>query len=240
MSKRLLTTVICMACALLAVADATDAQLREILHRAVCYIDDPYGGPGEVRYAIRLSGDNTNRVVSLMKQMIDEGNKWDGIKKFYISEIGKHGTPADLPFLYQRVATTNLCRSATEAILRIEGLTTNSVACIMSQLPNVKSNLWETMSARCLLLDEAKKHPSGDLAKTLLISNAVLYASRLTSYVNIFDKCLRDADPTYATSKRRLSVLRSVRALGANKWQTNFVERTIRELEAYPEANLPE
>ena len=110
----------------------------------------------------------------------------------------------------------------------------------MSQLPNVKSNLWETMSARCLLLDEAKKHPSGDLAKTLLISNAVLYASRLTSYVNIFDKCLRDADPTYATSKRRLSVLRSVRALGANKWQTNFVERTIRELEAYPEANLPE
>ena len=68
MSKRLLTTAICMACALLAVADATDAQLREILHRAVCYIDDPYGGPGEVRYAIRLSGDNTNRVVSLMKQ----------------------------------------------------------------------------------------------------------------------------------------------------------------------------
>ena len=64
MSKRLLTTVICMACALLAVADATDAQLREILHRAVCNIDDPHGGPGEVRYAIRLSGDNTNRVVS--------------------------------------------------------------------------------------------------------------------------------------------------------------------------------
>ena len=74
----------------------------------------------------------------------------------------------------------------------------------------------------------------------MTLSNSVVYASQLTSYVNVFDLCLMDADPTYATSKRRLSVLRSVRALGANKWQTNFVERTIRELEAYPEANLPE
>ncbi len=89
-----------------------------------------------------------------MKQLIVEGTEDVQTDKFYISEIGKYGTNSDLPFLYQRVATSNLCE--------------------------------------------------------------------------------------HATSKRRLAVLRPVRDLGVSEWETNFVAQTIRELEAYPEANLPE
>ena len=89
-----------------------------------------------------------------MKQLIVEGTEDVQTDKFYISEIGKYGTNSDLPFLYQRVATSNLCE--------------------------------------------------------------------------------------HATSKRRLAVLRSAQSLGVSDFQTNFVAQTIRELEAYPEANLPE
>ena len=233
-------SIICAACISSAVAEVSDAQLRGILDRAVSYIDDPNGGPSEVRYALRLSEGDTNRVVSLMKQLVAEGTCRDGAAVFYISQIGKHGTCADLPFLYQRIATTNLCRTATEAVLEIEGLTTNSVTQITAMLPSGNGDPWMPMSAFCRLLEASEKLSAGDSVKVLLVSNAVCYASQLTSYVEMFDDCLRHADLTYHASKRRLTVLRAVRDLGVNEWQTNFVTRAIRELVAYPEANLPE
>jgi len=230
-----------MPICLTAAAEIEDAQLRHILDRAIRYEDNPHASWGEVRYAIRCrASGNSNRVVSLMKQLISEGTEDAEATMFYLSEIGKHGTRTDLPFLYQRIATTNLCRTATEAVLEIEGLTTNSVALITSSLPSGPGDPWMPMSAYCRLLEASEKLSACDSAKLLTISNAICYASRLTSYVNVFDDCLIRADPTYRMSKRRLAALRSAHNLGVNEWQTNFVISAIRELVAYPEANLPE
>ena len=118
MNKCLLTIVASVMCASFARADVADTRLLEILERAVSFIDNPDGGPGEVQYAIELTGNDTNRVVSLMKQLVDEGTKRKGALRFYISEIGKYGTSSDLPFLYQGVASSNLCEDATMAVLR--------------------------------------------------------------------------------------------------------------------------
>ena len=103
----LLMACICAVSFYSSFASASDSQLLEILNRAVGFIDDPDGGPGEVRYAIEASGYDTNRVVSLMKQLIAEGARRTGSTRFYLLEIGKYGTSADLPFLYQKVSETN-------------------------------------------------------------------------------------------------------------------------------------
>ena len=61
--------------AVFARADVEDAELRHILERAVRYEDNPHAAMSEIRYAIQIAGGNTNRVVSLMKQMIVEGTE---------------------------------------------------------------------------------------------------------------------------------------------------------------------
>lgn len=221
-------------------ADVADARLLEILERAVSFIDNPDGGPGEVQYAIELTGNDTNRVVSLMKQLVDEGTKRKGALRFYISEIGKYGTSSDLPFLYQGVASSNLCEDATMAVLRIEGLTTNTLTQITTLLPAGRDCAWSVMCSHAWLLEYARKLPDGSPLRALTVSNAVQHAFHETAYPSSFDKSLRLTDPTYTMSKRRLGALRSVQSLGVGAFQTNFVAQTIRELEAYPEANLPE
>lgn len=225
-----------------AFANVTDIKLREILGRAVGYIDDPDGGPGEVCYAIRFAENDTNRVVSLMKQLVAEGAARVGITRFYLSEIGKYGTSSDLPFLYQRVSETNLCETATKAILKIEGLTTNSLMRFTTLIPDELPGVWNPwpVHAWCRLLEASKKFPADSEIRALTMSNAVQYATRQRESVELFDGCLKHADPTYRMSKRRLAVLRSVRDLGVNEYQTNYVTNAINELVAYPEANLPE
>ena len=220
-------------------ADVSDAQLRGIFDRACRYIDDPDGPSGEIRYAIQQTGGDTNRVVSLMKQIIEEGTD-SSAAAFYISEMGKYGTTNDLAFLYRQVSMTKLSEVATETIIRLEGLTTNSVARITSLLPSDAGMSWDAMCARCLLLEESEKLPIGSPAKDMVLSNALDYASRLTNYVDILDGSITRVDPSYRMSKRRLGVLRAVQNLGVNEWQTNFVATAIRELEAYAEADLPE
>ena len=226
--------------AVLARADVEDAELRHILERAVRYEDNPHAAVSEIRYAIQVAGGNTNRVVSLMKQLIVEGGEDVQTDKFYISEIGKYGTSSDLPFLYQKVTTVDYCASATEAILRIEGLTTNSLTRIMSSLPDSPRGNKKSAYAWCRILDVVTKSPSGEPIRTFALSNAVQFVSRQTESADWLDRGLIRIEPPYRMSKRRLAALRSVQSLGVGEWQTNYIAQAIRELEAYPEANLPE
>ena len=240
MNKSLLMACICAVSFYSSFASASDSQLLEILNRAVGFIDDPDGGPGEVRYAIEASGYDTNKVVSLMKQLIAEGARRTGSTRFYLSEIGKYGTSADLPFLYQRVSETNFCASATESILRIEGLTTNSLVQITSLLPDSPRGNKQSAIAWCRILDVVTKYRSDEPIRIFALSNAVQFISRQTESADWLDRGLIRIDPPYRMSKRRLAMLRSVQALGVGEWQTNYVAQAIRELVAYPEANLPE
>lgn len=226
--------------AVLARADVADAELRHVLERAVRYEDNPHAAVSEIRYAIQVAGGNTNRVVSLMKQLIVEGTEDAETDMFYISEIGKYGTSSDLPFLYQKVTTADYCASATEAILRIEGLTTNSLTQIMSSLPDSPRGNKKSAYAWCRILDVVTKSPSGEPIRTFALSNAVQFVSRQTESADWLDRGLIRIEPPYRMSKRRLAALRSVQSLGVGEWQTNYIAQAIRELEAYPEANLPE
>ena len=91
-----------------------------------------------------------------------------------------------------------------------------------------------------LLAREVQRQTSDAGVKSMAISNLIEYASLQNHSPERIDRSIRRLDSTYERSKRRLGVLRAVQNLGVNEWQTTFVTTAIRELEAYPEANLPE
>ena len=225
---------------LLAVADVTDAQLRHILERATRYEDNPHASWGEIRYAIREAGGNSNRVVSLMKQLIAEGARRTGITGFYISEIGKYGTSADLPFLYSKVAVSNLCEISVMSILRIEGVSTGSVARICALLPKDNPSNRCVVASWVTLAAEVRDKCSDVGVRSLMVSNAVEYASRQNVFSDRIDQSIMRLDPSYRMSRRRLNVLRSITNIGVHPSWTNYVANAINELVAYPEADLPE
>jgi len=232
--------MICCVCAHVVMADITDIQLREILERAVSYIDDPDGGPCEVQYAIQVSGGDTNRVVSMMKQLIDEGTRRDGISRFYISQIGRYGTTSDLPFLYQRVATSNLCVDAVDALLKIEGISTGSVSRVCALLESGNPTNRYVASAWITLAAEVREKCADPIASHLVLSNVIEYASRQNVYADMIDRSIMRLDPGYRMSRRRLAAMRAITSLGVHPSRTNYVNSVIHELESYPEANLPE
>ena len=220
-------------------AEVDDGQLRLVLDRAGRYIDDPEGPSCEIFYAIRQAGGDTNRVVSLMKQIIAEGAD-DSTTRFYLSEIAKYGTTNDVSFLYDYVSDTNVCRSAADAVLRIEGVSSHSVSRICALLPRGNPQSLDIIGSWMLLAREVQRQTSDAGVKSMAISNLIEYASLQNHSPERIDRSIRRLDPSYEMSKRRLGVLRAVQNLGVNEWQTNFVATAIRELEAYPEANLPE
>ena len=239
MKKITIAYVVCLVAISALWADVSESQLREIFDRAGRYIDDPEGPSGEICYAIRQAGGDTNRVVSLMKQIIAEGAD-DSTTRFYLSEIAKYGTTNDVSFLYDYVSDTNVCRSAADAVLEIEGVSSHSVSRICALLPRGNPQSLDIIGSWMLLAREVQQQTSDAGVKSMAISNLIEYASFQNHSPERIDRSIRRLDPTYERSKRRLGVLRAVQNLGVNEWQTNFVATAIRELEAYPEANLPE
>lgn len=77
------------------------------------------------------------------------------------------------------------------------------------------------------------------------VTNRAAWAGCVEDYAATANKCFTPLDdvmiwanPSYRYSKRRLSVLRSVRDLGMHPYQLAYVTNAINELVSYPEANL--
>lgn len=71
-----------------------------------------------------INGD-TNRLLRLLSDLIKTNDEW--ICTCSMWEYGKYATKSELPFLYS-CATNSMCgNDALQAILRIEGVTTNSL-----------------------------------------------------------------------------------------------------------------
>ena len=79
-----------------------------------------------------INGD-TNRLLRLLSDLIKTNDEW--ICTCSMWEYGKYATKSELPFLYS-CATNSMCgNDALHAILKIEGVTTNSLQaldCYMS------------------------------------------------------------------------------------------------------------
>lgn len=218
--------------------DTSDSKIKRLLVGSNCYIDNPDAAERMFQGARRRCGGDTNRFARLILEVAQTNNAF--IAEDMIRCLGCYGTPAQLPFLYSMATNVQHGATAVESILRLEGVTSNSVDVVGAYLSMTNVD-FEYRAAACKALLRAAAQPVVKPAMQQIARDCALrYARSANHYVMGVDKTFMETDSTYRNSRRRLQVLRSAYGLGVNQYQIAYVTNAINELVAYPEANLPE
>ncbi len=190
---------------------------------------------------VRFGGD-TNRLACALAECA-QTNDFQ-IADWAMWQLKKYATPAQLPFLYSCATNPVLGKTAVESVLRIEGVTSNSVAAIAEYFTTTNTFTRQQAYDRAVCCAEFIREaasanvPGEDKEAALLIARN--FAANVNTSNSVVDEALLEADSTYRYSARRLSVLRAAYPRCFNEYQTNYVANAINELVAYPEANLPD
>ena len=185
---------------------------------------------------------NTNRLLRLLSDLIKTNDEWICTRSMW--QYGKYATKSELPFLYS-CATNSMCGDrALQAILKIEGVTTNSLQaldCYMSLTNAVAvGNNTDRLYVCRDFFYSVKRNESLYGYKPRLEEIVLNFARQKKSKFVNADRLLCEMDESYVNSKRRLSSMRIAVAHGLNEMQTNYVHSVIRSLEAFPEEDLPD
>ena len=185
---------------------------------------------------------NTNRLLRLLSDLIKTNDEWICTRSMW--QYGKYATKSELPFLYS-CATNSMCGDrALHAILKIEGVTTNSLQaldCYMSLTNAVAvGNNTDRLYVCRDFFYSVKRNESLYGYKPRLQEIVLNFARQKKSKFVNSDRLLCEMDESYVNSKRRLSSMRIAVAHGLNEMQTNYVHSVIRSLEAFPEEDLPD
>ena len=247
-TRTLFASLLFAAAAVVCLGDAiTDAELKqdvwEYLTTRFC------GSRGGRRLAharvltdyIRFDG-NTNRLAAVLVEVASSNNTWAAERA--IKELEKYGTPAQLPFLYSCATNPAVANRAVNAVLRIEGVSSNSVeaASRMFSLADLPlPDYLQVTETCCQLMKKAMESGVGESCRSNAMSVVNGFATGERCNYYIFDRRRIEDDPTYGNSRRRLSYLRQIgQRSDLNEFQANYVTNAINELVAYPEANLPD
>ena len=145
-----------------------------------------------------------------------------------------------MPFLYSCATNEQYAANAVSAILKAEGCTETSVDLFNEFLMNTNISQSVRSHFGCEILDAVWKPSVSITNRNMGVACVMNYAPTANRFFLALDEAIIFYDQTYRMSRRRLAVLRSVRDLGMNPYQHNYVTNAINELVAYPEANLPE
>ena len=215
----------------------SDVEARRIVIRSTGYFDSPQAIRSDMEYALRCCGDDTNRFAAILR---DIARSETNLTASMISKLGRYGTTNSLPFLYGYVTNAAYGLNAVRSVLKIEGVTSNSVERISEFLANTNVS-FSTRSDVCAdMVWDAFKDDVSPANRALAVDRAIQYASTANGSCSWLDKVMCKKVPSYKMSKRRLCVLRSVYAIGVGQYEIAYVTNAINELAAYPEANLPE
>jgi hypothetical protein len=219
----------------------TDNEIKQqILH----YIAPKCGIPGKRKKLVDtycINGD-TNRMLRLLSDLIATNDEWICTRSMW--QYGKYATKSELPFLY--ICATNWFRGeyAMRAILRIEGVTTNSLPVMESflSLTNVSSSGLQERDQICceFIRYERRRTIEEDALRKSVKELVYRYASYDNQCHEWLDKELMLLDDTYQYSRRRLNVFSSITNRWINPYSYNYVTNVIKTLEAYPKSDLPD
>ena len=202
-----------------------------------CGNGDPVGSSLKWILNTCCEGD-TNRYLRIAKETAASNTNFAYMA---IALVEKHGGVGDLPFLYQYTNIVKYAAGALEVILKLGGLTEESVAAASAYIAGTNTyHVMDRNDVACELYRAAAVSSAPENLKSLAASNALCFASN-SADVDYNDIGFRTSDPSYEYSKRRLSVLRSVlpQCQGHDSLM-NYATNAINELVAYPEANLPD
>ena len=187
-------------------------------------------------------GVDTNRLARILVEVAQTNNAW--YSEMAMRELVKYGTAEQLPFLYSCVTNPAIGDLAVKTVLRIEGITSNSVSSAQRYfaLTNVPDSVDRSRTSICADLITLSGLDGVDASWR---SNAMEVAAHFIAAPDCnaywLDRLLLERDASYQHSKRRLANLRNSVAY-ATQWNFiyNYVTNAINELVAYPEADLPD
>ena len=217
--------------------DAEDSHINSMIVDSESYIDNSRASERMYNNArMRCAGD-TNRFARLLYELAQTNNVY--LSDRMISMLGFDGTSVQLPFLYSMATNEQHGATAVKSILRLEGVTSNSLAVADRCLSNKTIKEPERLDVCRTIVDLAfaVTTPTNDQVRAL---SYVHCHARTCDYPAGLDQSLLRHDPSYRLSRRRLSILRDVYVHGVDQWDIGYVTNAINELVAYPEANLPE
>lgn len=274
MRKSVLIVVTCAAVCAVAIARAdepmSDDAVKEKIIRFVTLPSRMCGHPlVDFREEFRsrkltnrewFDGD-TNRLARLIAE-IAETNDVD-LASQMIESLGEYGTAAQLPFLYSCATNPVLGKVAVNAVLSIEGVTSNSVEMVNNFLFQTNffpfPNIGDRADVCAGLLDKVYSNAILSECRSNVWEMAWRFERDVNLVPNTIDTKFSELDQLYRYSSRRLSLLRTIRQrldsefvaitnsnyeverrLCCYEFQTNHIVTAINELVAYPEANLPD
>ena len=215
----------------------SDDEIRDMVVHSGFYIDNGRAAKEEFIGAKDLCAGDTNRFARILCELAQTNHL--RIADRMIRCLGRHGTSAQLPFLYSMATNEQHGATAVKSILRLEGVTSNSLAVADRCLSNNTIKEPERLDVCRTIVDLAfaVTTPTNDQVRAL---SYVHCHARTCDYPAGLDQSLLRHDPSYRLSRRRLSILRDVYVHGVDQWDIGYVTNAINELVAYPEANLPE
>lgn len=219
----------------------TDDEVRQDVQKFLTtYYCGNYGIPVLTK-EVRFGGD-TNRLARILAECAQTND--ERVVESALEQLVKYGTFEQLPFLYSCVTNSNIGDKAIKSILRIEGITSNSVAAVRSYLSFTnaitRQQAYDRAIASRQFLGAMQNSAASTELKAAGLQIVRAFAADINTSNSIVDEALIAADDTYRYSKRRLAVMRAAYPRCFNEYQTNYVTNAINELVAYPEANLPD
>ena len=216
----------------------SDDEIRDMVAHSGFYIDSGRAAKEEFIGAKDLCAGDTNRFARILCELAQTNHL--RIADRMIRCLGRHGTSAQLPFLYSMATNEQHGATAVKSILRLEGVTSNSVDVTGMYLSMTNVDFEYRADACKALLRAAVPSCVTTGICQMARECALRYARSANRYVMDVDAVFIETDSTYRNSKRRLAVLRSAYGLGVSQYQIAYVTNAINELVAYPEADLPE
>ena len=216
----------------------SDDEIRDMVVHSGFYIDNGRAAKEEFIGAKDLCAGDTNRFARILCELAQTNHL--RIADRMIRCLGRHGTSAQLPFLYSMATNEQHGATAVKSILRLEGVTSNSVG-VTGMYLAMTNIIQRDRSEICSFFFNAVK--TSDVSAALKERGecvALRYAGTANLYFRRMDEAMISTEPAYRLSKRRLAVLRSAYELGVSQYQIAYVTNAINELVAYPEADLPE
>ena len=181
---------------------------------------------------------NTNRLLRLLSDLIKTNDEWICTRSMW--QYGKYATKSELPFLYS--CATNWFRGeyAMSAILRIEGVTTNSLSVMENflSLTNIASSGLQRRDEICcdFIRHEWARTTEEDELRKSVKDVVYKYAAHDNQCHEWLDKALMKGDDTYRYSQRRLNVFTSITNRWINPYSYNYVTNAIKELQMRKES----
>lgn len=214
----------------------TDAEVKRHIWAECSVIDSAKHAEWQHKVAMRKCEGDTNRFVRLAKELIASAS---GTAKYnLLNKVGWYGSTNDLTFLQGYLMDAELAAPAARGIMRICGVTSNSIDCVNGLL--CMTNMSQAV----------RSEVCGDLFWTVCgqgvssgvreygVSNALVYAKTANRSFENMDWRMCVAAPEYKYSHERLAVLRSVKDPMAHPSIYQYITNSIRELVEYPESSL--